>query len=190
MKFRKNLIEIIKQGKVVVHCDTEEKAMVLLEELDKCGVCWCGGMRIGSYTYWDYDEEDTCYHIDDDSLVHSSKDFYMRHNYRIIEFEELLEEQNNNDGLMPKINDITDRLESEAEMECSAAIKQAEAYKEGYIAACEVFRRKVRDILQGVDVEWKLFNIPLWEKWEKWKEEIKQNDEAEKMRREEKKEEE
>lgn len=44
---------------------------------------------------------------------------------------------------------------------------------------------KVKDNLTITlsDVEWKLFNIPLWEKW---KEEIKQNDEAEKMRREEK----
>lgn len=45
---------------------------------------------------------------------------------------------------------------------------------------------KVKDNLTITlpDVEWKLFNIPLWEKW---KEEIKQNDEAEKMRSEEKK---
>lgn len=45
---------------------------------------------------------------------------------------------------------------------------------------------KVKDNLTITlpDVEWKPFNIPLWVKW---KEEIKQNDEAEKMRSEEKK---
>lgn len=49
---------------------------------------------------------------------------------------------------------------------------------------------KVKDNLTITlpDVEWKPFNIPLnIPLWEKWKEEIKQNDEAEKMRREEKK---
>lgn len=45
---------------------------------------------------------------------------------------------------------------------------------------------KVKDNLTITlpDVQWKPFNIPLWEKWQ---EKIKQNDEAEKMRSEEKK---
>ena len=38
MKFKENLIEIMKQEKVAVFCDTEEKARALLDELDKCGV--------------------------------------------------------------------------------------------------------------------------------------------------------
>lgn len=150
MKFKENLVEIMKLEKVAVHCNTVEKAKALLDELDKYDVCWCDYERIGSYTYWDRFKENTCYIIHNDRLNYGAKDVYTSLDRRIIEFEELLEEPMDNGASMDEINDIVNSLESEAETEFNVAIKQAEAYKEGYIAACEVFRRKVRDILQGV----------------------------------------
>lgn len=147
MKFRENLVEIMKQEKVAVHCDTAGKARALLDELNKYDVCWCDYERIGSYTYWDRFKENTCYIIHNDRLNYGAKDVYTSLDRKIIEFEELLEEPMNNEVSMAEINDIVNSLESKAETEFNAAIKRAEAYKEGYIAACEAFRREVRDNL-------------------------------------------
>lgn len=151
MKFKENLVEIMKLEKVAVHCNTVEKAKALLDELDKYDVCWCDYERIGSYTYWDRFKENTCYIIHNDRLNYGAKDVYTSLDRRIIELEAFLEEPMNNKVSMPNINDISDRLKSVAETECRDAIKRAEAYKEGYIAACEAFRREVRDILSELN---------------------------------------
>lgn len=89
MKFKKNLIEIMK-GAVAVHCDTQEKLKALKEELANHGIItgWVGN----SVVYISY------YCINNnDILCGESRNFYELNGYTIIEFEELLEDENEND---------------------------------------------------------------------------------------------
>ena len=83
-----NLIDIMREEKVVVNCNTEEKAMKLLKELDKYNVKWFFGERASTCTYWDREKEDTCYCIDDNVLFYGNIDTYIYFRYRIIGFED------------------------------------------------------------------------------------------------------
>lgn len=43
-----------------------------------------------------------------------------------------------------KVHEITDELERNAEKELENSVKKAQAYKEGYVQACEDFNKKMR----------------------------------------------
>ena len=43
-----------------------------------------------------------------------------------------------------KVHEITDELERNAEKELENSVKKAQAYKEGYVQACEDFNKRMR----------------------------------------------
>ena len=53
--------ERFKNGKIAVHCDTEEKANDFLKECDKKGIKWISGKETVNLNNWDDEREDTIY---------------------------------------------------------------------------------------------------------------------------------
>jgi len=69
-----------------VHCDTEEKAIILLKENEKHG----GNKYDGNTDYKDYHEE-TCYNFEKDShWAYCERKYYQNHGYHIIEFDDIV----------------------------------------------------------------------------------------------------
>lgn len=142
---------------VAVNCDTEEKAEALLKELAKSGIEWAGGEDLLLVSEWDVHESKTCYdlgykYVYPPLITYGSYDLYEKEGYKIIKFEDLLEEEqendnNNNDNLVIKVNDIIHDLIDYANKKCESTIHTAEAYRDGYIKGCKDSLGEVRAIL-------------------------------------------
>ena len=77
-----------KHNKIVVLCDTEEKAKDFLEECYKRKFCWVS--NITKETFWEQYKNETCYSNDfnfDNRLGYGIKDFYQERDYKIIKWE-------------------------------------------------------------------------------------------------------
>ena len=155
MKFKKNIIEIMR-SRVAVNCDSEEKAEALLKELEEHGIRWGSGKSLFSFRSWGQYEHKTCYVLDyiydPPALSYCGYDFFEKKGYKIIKFEELLEDEqendnNNYDNLAIKVNDIIHDLIDYADKKCENTIHTAEAYKDGYIKGCKDSLGEVRAIL-------------------------------------------
>lgn len=72
--------------KLVIHCDTEEKAKTLLSAFDKMGKRWRSIDKYTSKNCWNIYEEDTCYSNDG---FYDNKDFYIGQGVTIYEFEDV-----------------------------------------------------------------------------------------------------
>ena len=68
---------------LVIHCDTEEKANILLKAFDKMGEKWCDGTSYLEDNNWRYHKEETCY-ASDGTL--SGKEFFLDNDYKVYEF--------------------------------------------------------------------------------------------------------
>lgn len=107
MKFKNNLMDIMKDN-VAVHCDTEKKAEVLLKELANQYVRWLtNGMLCNSLFIYDSNWEtfgsETCYALQEgseDLPMFGNRESFKRKGYKIIKFEELLEETKNANDLV------------------------------------------------------------------------------------------
>ena len=77
-----------KNGTVAVHCDTEEKANIFLEECNKQQIKWCNGRSIveedNSFERY---ECDTCYSYKPYGLEFCQKEYYKNNGYKIIKWE-------------------------------------------------------------------------------------------------------
>lgn len=69
-----------------IHCDTEEKANILLKAFDKMGKKWCDGSSYLKYNLWGEYKEGTCY---SNEGMYCYKKHYLGMNYKIYEFEEV-----------------------------------------------------------------------------------------------------
>lgn len=69
--------------KLAIHCDTEEKAQILLKAFDKLGKKWCDG---DSYLADDCYRRDVCY---DNNCEHGHYCYYKGAKYKIYEFDEV-----------------------------------------------------------------------------------------------------
>ena len=78
--------DAFKQGKIVVHCDTEEKAKAFLRECEEEGLKWCSGDKPTYITMWEYAKGKTCYRHDCKGLAHDSIDYYTRKGYTIVPY--------------------------------------------------------------------------------------------------------
>lgn len=89
--WNRNIIDLeeFKNNKIVINCDTEEKANDLLEYLDEQGIIWRVGDRLTENNYWEDYKELTCYNYEN-VLTYGSKYTY-KHN--IIEWE-IVDENN------------------------------------------------------------------------------------------------
>lgn len=71
---------------LVIHCDTEEKANILLKAFDKMGKKWCDGSSYLKYNSWGDYKEETCYSNEGEFC---SKGFYLSMNLKVYEFEDV-----------------------------------------------------------------------------------------------------
>lgn len=53
--------DAFKQGKLAVHCDTEEKATAFLKECEREGLKWAGGEKATAYSLWGAYKGNSCY---------------------------------------------------------------------------------------------------------------------------------
>lgn len=101
MENRKLNLEIMKQENVVVHCDTEDKAIKLLTALKEEGYVWYNSWKglnqdlLEDIKYYKY-HKSTCYRVSDlieKKISFSCYEFYQTDNFKIIPFVDLLEAQ-------------------------------------------------------------------------------------------------
>lgn len=87
------LSEFFKSGKqLAIHCDTKEKANILLKAFDKLGKKWCAGAFYTEKTNWDEYKEKTCY---SNEGTFCYKDWLLRLGTKVYEFEEVILEDGN-----------------------------------------------------------------------------------------------
>lgn len=74
--------------KVVVHCDTEEKAKAFLSLAKSFGTIWASGEKIDETLRDESYEETMCYSISKDGRMrYADLDFLKSRGYKIVEFE-------------------------------------------------------------------------------------------------------
>lgn len=80
---------------MVIHCDEEEKADALIEELYSRGFVWVGGVRLNIYNRWKMEGMETCYriHLDNKTIETSPNSWYLERKNTIIQFLDLITEQ-------------------------------------------------------------------------------------------------
>lgn len=83
-KYKITLKEFWKSDKkLTIHCNTEEKAKILLKAFDKLGKKWCDG---DSYLADDCYRRDVCY---DNNCEHNCYGYYKAAKYKIYDFDEV-----------------------------------------------------------------------------------------------------
>lgn len=73
--------------KLAIHCDTEEKANLLLKAFDKMGKKWFAGNSYLERNEWGVYKKETCYSNDG---LYCYKVFYLDMNFKVYEFEEVI----------------------------------------------------------------------------------------------------
>lgn len=73
--------DAFKQGKIAVHCDTEEKAKAFLKECHDRGMEWYSGESLLSHSNWEVYHEETCYTSE---VTFSPKSHFEEEGYTII----------------------------------------------------------------------------------------------------------
>jgi len=81
--------DLILRPKVVVHCDTREKAFNLLQWSDSIGRKWSSKRGYLSNLRWDEFKQDTCYNINS-GLYGSKADEVYSTSFRILSYDEVL----------------------------------------------------------------------------------------------------
>ena len=86
----KDLLKRANTEKIAIHTPTEEQAITLLSELDKKGYVWASGRKLTTETFYEDDEEDTCYDFGlNKKVMYSPLEFYQNEGYTIIEFSDI-----------------------------------------------------------------------------------------------------
>lgn len=77
---------------LAIHCNTEERANVLLKYFDKMDKKWSGGDSYLENNNWEICKEETCYENDG---TYCDKEFYLNKNCKVYEFEDVILEDGN-----------------------------------------------------------------------------------------------
>lgn len=86
-KYKITLIEFWNSKKpLAIHCDTEEKAKILLKAFDKLGKKWHSGESYTKESYYNDHLCSTCY---SNHRKYSDCDYYKKCNYAVYEFEDV-----------------------------------------------------------------------------------------------------
>lgn len=72
--------------KLAIHCDTEEKANLLLKAFDKMGKRWRSNQSYLEENNWRGFKEETCY---ENENLYCYKSWYSDNGYKVYEFEEV-----------------------------------------------------------------------------------------------------
>lgn len=80
---------------IAVHCDTEEKSKIFLQECENIGIKWASEQMPTTLNYWNEHKNDgICYAISklyNGCRIWRNSVFYMNKNeYKIIEFDEIV----------------------------------------------------------------------------------------------------
>jgi hypothetical protein len=78
----------IVQPNVVVHCDTEEKAINLLKWADSVGLKWCNKKSYLECNYYYMHREETCYNLYYNT--YTDYNFYKYNHYKIYKYEDVI----------------------------------------------------------------------------------------------------
>ena len=103
----RNTIDLKKyeSERIVIHCDTEEKANDLLKYLNEQGIKWNSGLELTENNYYVIYNEFTCYNQEEfGCLSFSPIDWYTNDEYNIVEWEIVDENQQGNNMINTKIN--------------------------------------------------------------------------------------
>ncbi|SNS23624.1 hypothetical protein SAMN05446037_1006153 [Anaerovirgula multivorans] len=79
----------IKKG-MIIHCETEQQAIRLLEDLDRRGYKWLSGSSLTLHASWGIHKEETCYSIGSGMVQYASLGFYKRSGSEVTKFSDLL----------------------------------------------------------------------------------------------------
>lgn len=71
----------------VIHCQTQEEATLLCNELHRLGKIWCNGESYLNNSCWNINKKDTCYNIIKNTL--DRIDYCKSRNYTIIPFSDI-----------------------------------------------------------------------------------------------------
>lgn len=85
---KRKLKDII-NTKTAIHCDTEERTMALLKELENRGYEWNSGHLATEWNPYQYEEKAICIAINDRHCWFGNKIRYEEVNYTIVEFEDV-----------------------------------------------------------------------------------------------------
>ena len=86
-KYKITLKEFWESGRdLAIHCDTEEKAKILLKAFDKLGKKWSVGKSYLEQNLWSIYNRQTCYNNENKFCYYN---FYKERNYTIYEFEDV-----------------------------------------------------------------------------------------------------
>ena len=69
---------------LVIHCDTKQKANILLNAFDKLGKKWSSDMSYLDRDYYSIYKQNTCYSNDNE---YAPYDWYEKNGYIIFEFD-------------------------------------------------------------------------------------------------------
>lgn len=98
------------KSRMVVHCDTEEKAKVFIKECYKQGFTWWGDKDTDEDTFWYDYKQDTIYFLNNRYITYSVLDYYYESrtdNFKLYEYDDLVE---NGKSLNEKLTDLVDEL--------------------------------------------------------------------------------
>lgn len=98
------------KSRMVVHCDTEEKAKVFIKECYKQGFTWWGNKNTDEDTFWYIYKQDTVYFLDDGDITYSDLYYYYEirtDNFKLYEYDDLVEEIK---PLNEQVIDLVDEL--------------------------------------------------------------------------------
>lgn len=89
-----NIIEKLQTEKIVVNCRTYDESMRFLLILDLHGIRCVTNNELPSLngSFWYNYKKQTCYHINDCRLYYSDVDYCLAKGYKIITFDEFMEE--------------------------------------------------------------------------------------------------
>lgn len=141
--------------KLAIHCDTEEKANLLLKAFDKMGKRWRSNQSYLEENKWRGFKEKTCYENDG---TYCCKEFYLGTSYIVYEFEEVILEDGKakpyeelpvlfcEDGFEPTIPlpDVEKEIKYVDQLinETAALAKEGEMYKDAYLDCTNYIQAK------------------------------------------------
>ena len=102
--------EFFESSDLAIHCDTEEKAIKLLEAFDKAGYCWVSGNSYAKNTNWGIYKEKTCY---DSDRGYRDIEYFKEYDFTIIGFDEIEFEDASFTARAEKVQFVPDKEEKE-----------------------------------------------------------------------------
>lgn len=83
----KQFFEDFPKRQAVIHCRTEEQALILLKAFHKMGKCWCNGQSYLDKSYWEERRENIVY---SNGGQYGNIQYSRNNHHTIFEFEDVI----------------------------------------------------------------------------------------------------